>query len=107
MASPPHGPWNGRVSRGLASGCGIARTWIGASATQLTSPPPQELRPICQSAPMPNLALLDLVLPYLLRGENLGAQHAAFSVLRVVSWDTACLLYTSDAADDLTRVDLG
>ena len=38
---------------------------------------------------MPNLALLDLVLPYLLRGENLGAQHAAFSVLRVVSWETA------------------
>ncbi len=38
---------------------------------------------------MHDLALLDLVLPYLLRGENLGAQHAAFSVLRVVSWETA------------------
>ncbi|RZS58596.1 hypothetical protein [Sphaerotilus mobilis] len=34
---------------------------------------------------MANLALLDLVRPYLLRGENLGAQHAALSVLRVVS----------------------
>ena len=38
---------------------------------------------------MANLALLDLVLPYLLRGENLGAQHAALSVLRVVRWETA------------------
>ena len=38
---------------------------------------------------MPNLALLDLVLPYLLRGENLGAQHAALSVLRVVSYETS------------------
>ena len=38
---------------------------------------------------MANLALLDLVLPYLLRGENLGAQHAALSVLRVVRLETA------------------
>ncbi|URI08560.1 hypothetical protein MW290_23555 [Aquincola tertiaricarbonis] len=38
---------------------------------------------------MPNLALADLVLPYLLRGENLGAQHAALSALRVVAWETA------------------
>ena len=38
---------------------------------------------------MPNLALLDLVAPYVLRGENLGAQHAALSVLRVVSYETA------------------
>jgi len=38
---------------------------------------------------MASLALLDLVLPYLLRGENLGAQHAALSVLRVVRWETA------------------
>lgn len=42
---------------------------------------------------MPNLALLDLVTPYLLRGENLGAQHAALSALRVVELDSA--------ADDL------
>ena len=38
---------------------------------------------------MPNLALIDLITPYLLRGENLGAQHAALSVVRVVSYDTA------------------
>ena len=38
---------------------------------------------------VPNLALADLVLPYLLRGENLGAQHAALSALRVVRWETA------------------
>jgi hypothetical protein len=38
---------------------------------------------------MPNLALLDLVAPYVLRGENLGAQHAALAVIRVVSFDTA------------------
>jgi hypothetical protein len=38
---------------------------------------------------MPNLALIDLITPYLLRGENLGAQHAALSVVRVVTYDTA------------------
>lgn len=38
---------------------------------------------------MPILALADLVVPYLLRGENLGAQHAALSVISVVSWETA------------------
>lgn len=38
---------------------------------------------------MPNLALLDLIAPYVLRGENLGAQHAALSVVRVVSYETA------------------
>jgi len=38
---------------------------------------------------MANLALLDLVLPYVFRGENLGATHAALSVLRVVRFETA------------------
>lgn len=38
---------------------------------------------------MPNLALLDLVAPYVLRGENLGAAHAALSLVRVVSFETA------------------
>lgn len=38
---------------------------------------------------MANLALADLVLPYVLRGENLGPQHAALSVLRVVSFEVA------------------
>jgi len=36
-----------------------------------------------------NLALLDLVLPYVLRGENMGPTHAALSVLRVVQFETA------------------
>lgn len=36
-----------------------------------------------------NLALADLVVPYLLRGENLGAQHAALAAIRVVQWETA------------------
>lgn len=39
---------------------------------------------------MANLALLDLISPYVLRGENIGAQHAALSVLRVVSCEEAC-----------------
>ncbi len=38
---------------------------------------------------MPNLALVDLIVPYVLRGENLGNQHAALSAMRVVSYDTA------------------
>ena len=38
---------------------------------------------------MANLALLDLVLPYVFRGENLGATHAALSALRVVELETA------------------
>ena len=38
---------------------------------------------------MQNLALADLVVPYLLRGQNLGAQHAALSALRLTSWDLA------------------
>jgi large repetitive protein len=38
---------------------------------------------------MPNLALADLVLPYVMRGENLGAQHAALALLRVVQFDSA------------------
>ena len=38
---------------------------------------------------MANLALLDLVLPYVLRGENIGPTHAALSVLRVVQYETA------------------
>lgn len=38
---------------------------------------------------MPNLALADLVIPYLLKGENLGANHAALSTIRVVSFETA------------------
>ena len=36
-----------------------------------------------------NLALLDLVLPYVLRGENIGPTHAALSALRVVQYETA------------------
>ncbi|MPZ48398.1 MAG: hypothetical protein GEU75_03640 [Dehalococcoidia bacterium] len=36
-----------------------------------------------------NLALADLIIPYLLKGENLGAQHAALSVLRVTQFETA------------------
>jgi hypothetical protein len=40
-----------------------------------------------------NLALLDLVLPYVLRGENLGSFHALASALRVTSYE--------QAADDL------
>jgi hypothetical protein len=36
-----------------------------------------------------NLALLDLVLPYILRGENIGPMHAALSVLRVVQFESA------------------
>ncbi len=42
---------------------------------------------------MANLALLDLVLPYVLRGENIGPTHAALSALRVVTYE--------QAADDL------
>lgn len=38
---------------------------------------------------MANLALLDLVLPYVLRDENLGANHALLSILRVVHFETA------------------
>ena len=34
-----------------------------------------------------NVALLDLVSPYLVRGENLGANHAALSVIRVTTFD--------------------
>ena len=35
---------------------------------------------------MANLALADLVSPYLLRGDNLGAYHAALSVIRVTKY---------------------
>lgn len=45
---------------------------------------------------MANLALLDLIAPYVLRGENLGAQHAALSAIRVVAYESA--------ADDLGAV---
>ncbi|WP_321949328.1 hypothetical protein [Paraburkholderia sp. J10-1] len=38
---------------------------------------------------MANLALLDLVCPYVLRAENFGQQHAWLSMLRVVSFETA------------------
>jgi hypothetical protein len=38
---------------------------------------------------MANLALLDLVLPYVLRGENLGSLHALASALRVTSYEQA------------------
>lgn len=38
---------------------------------------------------MANLALADLILPYLFRGENLGPNHAALSALRVVTFETA------------------
>lgn len=38
---------------------------------------------------MANLALLDLVAPYLVRGENLGVNHAALSAIRVVSYEMA------------------
>lgn len=38
---------------------------------------------------MVDLTLADLVLPYLFRGENLGATHAALSVLRVVAFESA------------------
>ncbi len=38
---------------------------------------------------MANLALADLVIPYLLKGDNLGANHAALSVLRVASYEIA------------------
>ncbi len=38
---------------------------------------------------MANLALADLIAPYLLRGENLGINHAALSVIRVTRFETA------------------
>ncbi|HEX6888661.1 MAG TPA: hypothetical protein VF143_11195 [Candidatus Nanopelagicales bacterium] len=38
---------------------------------------------------MANLALADVVLPYVLRGENLGPSHAALSALRVVTFETS------------------
>jgi large repetitive protein len=38
---------------------------------------------------MANLALLDLLLPYVLRGENLGSFHALASALRVTSYEQA------------------
>ena len=40
-------------------------------------------------ADMGNLALLDLVLPYVLRGESLGSLHAALSAVRVTSYEQA------------------
>src|SRR5262249_60571915 len=40
-------------------------------------------------AAVANLALLDLALPYVLRGENIGPTHAALSALRVVQFETA------------------
>ena len=43
-----------------------------------------DARPNPDGGGMANLALLDLVLPYLFRGENLGPSHAALSALRVV-----------------------
>ncbi|MBD1874505.1 hypothetical protein H6F75_13515 [Nodosilinea sp. FACHB-131] len=36
-----------------------------------------------------NLSLLDLVLPYVVKGENLGANHAPFSIIRVTTFETA------------------
>ena len=38
---------------------------------------------------MANLALLDLMLPYVLRGENLGSFHALASALRITSYEQA------------------
>lgn len=38
---------------------------------------------------MANLALLDVVAPYVFRGENLGPSHAALSTLRVVTFNSA------------------
>ncbi|WP_448060924.1 hypothetical protein [Cellulomonas hominis] len=38
---------------------------------------------------MVNLALLDLVRHFVVRGENLGTMHPALAVLRVVQWTTA------------------
>lgn len=38
---------------------------------------------------MSNVALLDLVRPFIVRGENLGGMHAALAVLRVVEYDVA------------------
>lgn len=38
---------------------------------------------------MANLALLDVVAPYVFRGENLGPSHAALSALRVVTFTSA------------------
>ena len=40
-------------------------------------------------ANLANLALADLVAPYLLRGENLGINHAALSVIRVTRFETS------------------
>src|SRR6478736_5529810 len=38
---------------------------------------------------MANLSLIDLVAPYVLKGENLGTNHAALSVIRVTGFDVA------------------
>jgi len=38
---------------------------------------------------MGNLALIDLIAPYVLKGENLGTNHAALSVIRVTQYDMA------------------
>jgi len=36
-----------------------------------------------------NLTLIDLVAPYLVRGENIGPNHAIFALIRVVSYQTS------------------
>jgi hypothetical protein len=36
-----------------------------------------------------NLSLIDLVSPYVVRGENLGVNHAALSVIRVTTFEVA------------------
>ena len=48
-----------------------------------------QLQPLLGGKMPFNIALADLVSPYLIRGENLGANHALLSAIRVVSYEFA------------------
>src|SRR5665811_398654 len=100
----------GRLRAGLAP-TGAARTCPSvtrrAAASGSVSPMPKDGHwPATGQAPQAGVREWQVRRPWMItRCENIV--HSRFSIMAHSSASTACLLYTSDAADDLTRVDLG
>src|SRR5665811_1616995 len=104
------------LARTIAEDRGLSSTWIGALTTLpvlcmgLLAPAAQRLGARLGAAASVQISIIAVFAGVLLRwwGDHLWALYGGTFIAGFgIAVAGTCLLYTSDAADDLTRVDLG
>src|SRR5665811_2615387 len=97
------------ISHGQSSHAGMP---VSGRNTSATTPEPIEISVVAESGSSPTL--ISAFQPAWQRAANRTARNTTFSMPDAAQPRAAgahslgpCLLYTSDAADDLTRVDIG